>query len=367
MEKLPRIPSPPGTAFRELRVRLVPFLAFACVMAATVHLWRGYVGPSSWVGEVQMVRTVVSAAQPSRVTRVRVGMLDRVTAGQPVADLIAADPRYLKAQTALSRARLEMVVASLGPQIRRENNLINYTSLRMNWLRHRVDLAEARARLAFAEAEADRALRLSKATNGVPFVSQAELQMAQRNLDALRAEIAERQLLVRDVGGQIEKMAPDEMKMEEDVPASIEAALAVEQRALEAVESQLNPTILLSPIDGFVSVVHRLSGEAVQAGEPILTISGARAEKIIAYVRQPLQQRPQVGMSVEVRSRTEGRLAGRGEVLSVGGQLEPILPELMAYRPAGAPAVEYGLPVLLTVPQDLGLIPGEIVDLSAVR
>jgi multidrug resistance efflux pump len=237
----------------------------------------------------------------------------------------------------------------------------------MNWLRHRVDLAEARARLAFAEAEADRALRLSKATNGVPFVSQAELQMAQRNLDALRAEIAERQLLVRDVGGQIEKMAPDERKMSEEVPASIEAALAVEQRALEAVESQLNPTILLAPIDGFVSAVHRLSGEAVQAGEPILTISGMRAEKIIAYVRQPLQQRPQVGMTVEVRSRSEGRLAGRGEVLSVGGQLEPILPELMVYRAATAPEVEYGLPVLLTVPQELGLIPGEIVDLMVAK
>ena len=35
MEKLPRIPSPPGTAFREIRARYVPFLAFACVMAAT--------------------------------------------------------------------------------------------------------------------------------------------------------------------------------------------------------------------------------------------------------------------------------------------------------------------------------------------
>jgi len=116
-----------------------------------------------------------------------------------------------------------------------------------------------------------------------------------------------------------------------------------------------------------VSVVHRLSGEAVQAGEPILTISGMRAEKIVAYVRQPMQQRPQVGMTVEVRSRSEGRMAGRGEVLSVGGQLEPILPELRVHRASTVPEVEYGLPVLLTVPQELGLIPGEIVDLVVAR
>ncbi len=367
METLPPIPTPPGAAFREFRVRAVPFMAFAAVLAATMVLWRGYVGPSSWVGEVQMTRSIVSAAQPARVTKVRVGMLDRVTAGQPVADLIAADPRYLEAQAALSRARLEMVVASLGPKIRRENNLINYTSLRMNWLRHRVDLAEARARLAFAEAEADRALRLSKATNGVPFVSQAELQMAQRNLDALRAEIGERQLLVEDVQKQIEKIGPDDRKLDDDLPASIEAALAVEQRALEAVESQLNPTVLLSPIDGFVSIVHRQSGEAVQPGEPILTISATRAEKIVAFIRQPLQQRPQVGMAVEIRSRSEGRAVARGEVLNVGGQLEPILPELLPLRPTGSPLVEYGLPVLLTVPPELGLLPGEIVDLSLPR
>lgn len=367
MEKLPPIPTPPSAAFREFRVRAVPLLAFATMLAATAFLWRGYVGPSSWVGEVQMTRSIVSAAQPARVTKVRVAMLDRVTAGQPVADLIAADPRYLEAQAALSRARLEMVVTSLGPKIRRENNLINYTSLRMNWLRHRVDLAEARARLAFAEAEADRALRLSKATNGVPFVSQAELQMAQRNLDALRAEIGERQVLVEDIQKQIEKIGPDERKLEDDMPASIEAALAVEQRALEAVESQLNPTILLSPIDGFVSIVHRQSGEAVQPGEPILTISATRAEKIVAFVRQPLQQRPRVGMAIEVRSRSEGRAVGRGEVLGVGGQLEPILPELLPMRPPGSPLVEYGLPVLLTVPPELGLLPGEIVDLSLPR
>ena len=365
--KLPPIPTPPGAAFREFRIRALPFLAFVGMVAATVVLWRGYVGPSAWVGEVQMTRSIISTPQPSRVTKVRVGMLDRVVAGQPLADVTAADPRYLEAQASLSRARLEMIVASVGPMIRRENNLINYTSLRMNWLRNRVDLAVARARLAFAEAEADRALRLSKATNGVPFVSQSELQMVQRNLDALRAEIGERQSLVDDVQKQIERIVPDQRRLDDDLPASIEAALSVEQRALEAVETQLNPVVLLSPIDGFVSIVHRQSGEAVMPGEPILTISATRAEKIVAFVRQPLLQRPHAGMAVEIRSRSEGRAVARGEVLKVGGQLEPILPELLPMRPAGVPAVEYGLPVLLTVPPELGLMPGEIVDLSLAR
>ena len=56
MEKLPQIPSPPGTAFREFRITVMPFLTFAAVLAATVILWRQYVGPSSMVGEVLRAR-----------------------------------------------------------------------------------------------------------------------------------------------------------------------------------------------------------------------------------------------------------------------------------------------------------------------
>lgn len=366
MDKLPPIPSPPGVAFREFRVRVLPLLAFAGVVAFTAFLWRGYVGPSSWVGEVQMIRTVVSAVQPARVTQIKVGLLDRVTVGQPVAELIAANPRYLEAQAALSRARLELIEVTVEPKIRRENNLINFTSLRLNWLRQRVDLATAKARLAFAEAEADRTLRLSKITNNTPFVSLAELQLAQRNLDALRAEITERQALADDVGRTVEKMGPDERRLDDEFPAAIQAALAVEQKALEAIESQLNPTVLLSPIDGFVSIVHRHTGEAVQPGEPILTISSSRPEKIIAYLRQPLREHPRAGMAVEVRSRSGQRIVARGEITGVGGQMEAILPELLPIRPSGAPTVEYGLPVLVSVPPELPLIPGEIVDLALI-
>jgi len=363
MEKLPPIPSPPGTAFREFRIGLLPYLAFFGAVVVTAFAWRNYVGPSALVGEVEMVRTIVSATQPSRLTQLRVGTLDRVTTGQPVAELVAADPRYLEAQAALSRARLEFIRVTVEPKIRRENNQINFTQLRFDWLKARVELATFRAQLAFAEAEADRFSRLSRITNGTPFVSARDLQLAQRDLDSLRTQISEQGKLVDEISTTIDKLGPDDKKLDEDLPASIRAALAVEQKALESIETQLNPTVLLAPMDGFVSMVHRRAGESVLPGEPILTISGTRAEKIVAFLRQPVRVDTRAGMSIEIRSRSHQRGCAVGQILQVGGQMEPILSELMPLRTGGSVVVEYGLPILVSVPPELGLIPGEIVDL----
>jgi len=46
--------------------------------------------------------------------------------------------------------------------------------------------------------------------------------------------------------------------------------------------------------------------------------------------------------------------------------MEPILPELIPMR-GNSSQVEYGLPILVSVPPELNLIPGEIVDLSPAR
>jgi multidrug resistance efflux pump len=366
MEKLPPIPSPPGTAFREFRIGILPYLMFLGAVGLTVYAWKNYVGPSALIGEVQMVRSMVSATQPSRLTQLKVALLDRVTAGQPLAELVAADPRYLEAQASLSRARLEFVRVQIEPKIRRENNRINFTQLRMDWLQSRVDLATSRAQLAYAEGEADRVTRLSRITNGVPFVSVQELQLAQRDLDALRAQIQEQAALVAEIAVALDKLGPDDKKLDDDLPASVRAALTVEQKALDAIEVQLNPTVLLAPMDGFVSFVHRRPGEAVLPGEPILTISATRAEKIVAYLRQPVRVDARVGMPIEVRSRSLNRAGAMGEVVSIGGQMEPILPELIQMR-GNTLQVEYGLPILVSVPPELNLIPGEIVDLSPAR
>ena len=84
MERLPPIPSPPGTIFREIRVNVVPSLVFAALVTLVVFQWRSYEGPAAIVGEAERRGTLVSSTVPARVTRVLVAPLEQVAAGQAV-------------------------------------------------------------------------------------------------------------------------------------------------------------------------------------------------------------------------------------------------------------------------------------------
>lgn len=240
MEKLPPIPSPPGTAFREFRVKVVPALAFVVVLGFTVWMWRHQAGPTNLVGEVEMRRAVLTSVQPGRVARLLVEPLQAVTNNQPVVELVPADLSPVEAEASPGQARPEPI-------------------------RH-----------------------------------------------------------------------------------------------------QLHPVILTSPIDGFVSVIHRQPGENTVAGEPLVTISASRGQHIVAFIRQPVEQIPATNQVVEVRSRAVGRDAGIARVLRVGRQMELILPELLPVKPAGNQTPEYGLPLLVSLPEGFAAVPGEILDLRLV-
>ena len=147
----------------------------------------------------------------------------------------------------------------------------------------------------------------------------------------------------------------------------VQLAITVEQRALDAIEAELNPVVLVSPIDGFVSSIVHNVGESILAGDPILVISSAKAERILAYIRQPIRVNVRPGMTIEVRARSSGRGVGQGNVTGVGAQMELIFPELLPPRNAfGSAGVEYGQPIVISVPAGMRILPGEIVDLHPV-
>jgi hypothetical protein len=90
-------------------------------------------------------------------------------------------------------------------------------------------------------------------------------------------------------------------------------------------------------------------------------ISAVQTEQIVAYVRQPLVFHPKIGMGVHVRSRTPHRETGPATVVQVGAQMEPYNTAMLPI-PATRP-IEWGLPVLISLPQGLKLVPGELVDI----
>ncbi len=360
MDKLPRIPSPPSVWFRELRIAVLPFLTFAVVLGLTVVTWRSYVGPTSLVGEVEMVRNFVSSPQAGRLVSLNVGLLDPVTAGQTLGQIHPADPRVLASQLALGRARIGYLHGAIDARLRQQNNEIAYVQLRLDWLTQRAELAALRAQQSYFSKELERQERFQNDPNG--FARPNELEIAQRDHLSLKADIEERTKLVAELEQAITRLTPEEAKLNEEAPAALRSAIEIEERELRILEEQLGPVMLVASVDGVVSGIHRLQGENVAEGELILTLSGNHPTRVVAFVRQPISVEVHTNMMVEVRSRGRIRGAAVGRVLSVGTQLEPISAQLLP-RGMSPNVIEYGLPFLVSLPPGLGVLGGETVDL----
>ena len=106
---------------------------------------------------------------------------------------------------------------------------------------------------------------------------------------------------------------------------------------------------------------YRQAGENVRNGEPILALSAAKPDHIVGYLRQPFMVEPEVGMPVEVRVRYTKPALHFAQILQIGSQSEPITSSLGIPRPGALRDV--GLAIKVSVPNDLRVRPGELVDL----
>jgi multidrug resistance efflux pump len=118
---------------------------------------------------------------------------------------------------------------------------------------------------------------------------------------------------------------------------------------------------LKAPIDGIVTTIYKRPGEAVSAAQPIMAIATVDAVRIVGYLRPPILNQPQVGMRVEVRTRGLHRQVGTAKIVEVGTQFEAVPPTLLG--PVKFASVDQGLPIDVSLPANLKIRPGEVVDL----
>jgi hypothetical protein len=100
----------------------------------------------------------------------------------------------------------------------------------------------------------------------------------------------------------------------------------------------------------------------VNAGDPIVAIAALNSVRIVGYLRPPITCEPMVGMQVQVRTRGPHRETGSAKILEIGTQLETIAPALLGA--AKLASIELGLPLGISLPADLKIRPGELVDLT---
>jgi len=126
------------------------------------------------------------------------------------------------------------------------------------------------------------------------------------------------------------------------------------------VEHDGKSTELKATMSGQIVVIHHRPGHAVTAGESILTIASDRGRSITTYVRAEQRLTPEAGMPVEVRLRSDPGQVFAASVQRIGPQYEPVPAAQLRDRKSE----EWGLPVVISIPPDVSLKPGELVNVG---
>jgi multidrug resistance efflux pump len=146
----------------------------------------------------------------------------------------------------------------------------------------------------------------------------------------------------------------------ETVLTPLRVAISAAEARVEHMHAQLAALEIRSPINGKITAVHCYPGQGLRTGEWIVTIAADKVDHIVAYVRPDQQARPVPGSPVGVRLRMPSSTLVMATAQEVGSQWEP-LPEQLR-RDQNTP--EMVLPVRVSIPDGLELMPGELVDIT---
>ncbi len=360
------IPIPWSERFREFRMRFLPVLGVAGAVFGVVHFWSSAVTPSVLVGVVEPVSARVVSTATGSLVELSVERFQWVKRGMVLGMVRPEDSR---AELEFMRNQLSLQQTGLDPQSEARRAAVDYQKLRLSWLQQKVDLVTARINLQFAASDLERAEKLLETNAITGRVFEARLKAR----DGFSAEVEEREKLVAELGRELDALKTPEVSgvsVGEDPLAEL---LRLQKDRMLAIEKNLGLSSLVAPMDGMVVELSRLRGETVLAGETILRIEAGHSEKIVGYLKQPLAIEPKVGMAVEVRTRTQMRQTGLGELRHIGVGFEPAVQRgvrtggaLLPIGPVGAVSEvpqELGLPIEVSLPVGMNVRPGEVVDL----
>jgi len=353
------IPIPIRQRWLDARLRILPFVVFTAALGAIVFLWRDHISAPTLIGQAEPLTVQIGSPKAGMLTGLTVSRFQKVKAGEIVGQVTVADPQLVEASLDVIRSEIVVLKSTLQPMATQQRNAVNYVQVRLDWMRQRVTLAGTKVQLQLADAQFHRTQDLFTAK----IASQSELDIAKATFDSLQKQVDELTKLVAEVEQNFKTLSPTngpDLSTVSD--ESLRAALAEQESKLRLTEAELSPVMLKAPIDGIVTILDHRAGEAVIAGQPIVSIASAESARIVGYLRLPLATEPRVGTQVEVRTRGTHRVTAPARILAIGGQLETIPPVYLGL--AKLDAAFQGLPVDISLPANLTIHPGELVDIT---
>ncbi|MGD2095211.1 MAG: HlyD family efflux transporter periplasmic adaptor subunit [Phycisphaerales bacterium] len=375
------------------RLHLLPIVVWLGAVGSIIFLFSQQTQRFEVLGIAQGEIRQIAANCTGRLKSVPVQLFDQVSSGQPVAvvDTILDNERpraQLQAQLNIILAEIEHLTAQLVPtqddllanKVERETTRLNdrrrfsidVENARLDILRFRALIETDRIMLEDLELEVETAKELLAQDAVAPY----ELQKATAQYDALAKKIEENERLLEQAQATLlqAQQRRDEYTQYQPHHPSVEDALDVIRKAIKIQERRMDELLvqiealepreslkLTAPIDGVVSQIQRWPGEAVLAGEPILTIAEVKPTDIIAYANEDLMNQIRKGMSVELiktSERTKFETA-RSQIIYVGPTVEQLPARL--WRNPNFP--QWGLPFRVKVPPQMKLITNEVVGI----
>ena len=350
-DPLPPIPSPAAHHWRQFRVNFLPQVSFGLILIAVIWLWGRNLASPLLTGQAEGLEADVASPRAGRISELKVDLYQEVKAGDLIAVVDALDPMILSNTVKLAQAEMNAIRADGGF---RPTDQVRYAQLEFDWLNLRAELASLKVEVTLAEMEQQRAAKLL----ADKLISQSEYDMANAVYESKRNAFNEKQEVVTDMGKQLTKLSPASSSGSKYVSAALDLAEA----EFHVAEAELAPVKLTAPISGRIRAVAKLAGATVSTGDPIVTISSQEMTHIVSFLGQPLRLEPKVGENVIVRTRRAPRTEGTATITHIGPRVE-MFDSPLRVRGMGT-SQQRGLPIIISLPPNVKLLPGELVDLT---
>lgn len=381
-----------------LRIHLLPFVvwvgAIACVVVLFSHRSRRY----EVLGIAQGPIHQLAATCDGRLKNVGVELFDEVKQGQVLGVIdgvldnerprpeLDAELSVLKAQMAQLAAESRVARATYAAQV--NNRVSDWTAARRPFATNvsdgRLRVLELTAavetdRLALRQLDLDIKRFVLEGRVDANDVAIYDLQKMRAQMSAVEQRIASNGSLLEqanaDLALAIEREKafaqgePDEAGADQAAEDALNKQTEVLARQMDEVLVRLDSLTrresveLRAPFDGVVSLVQHTAGEAVLAGDPILTIAKREPDNIVAYATERQVSRVRENMVVQLIDRNSSpNLMVDSQVVYVGPTVEQMPARL--WRNPNMP--QWGRPVLVKVPLGLKLIPGAVVGIRGI-
>jgi multidrug resistance efflux pump len=409
--KLPTINSPESKQYY-LR-HLIPVVVW--LSAVAIIFWLLYTRYQRFqvIGIARAQIVEIAADATGRIQRIPVELFQQVKAGDTVAivDTIVASDRTLEAELktklATSVAEIEHLASQLVPtqetllseasdlEISRADNERRFS---MDVESTRLKILELRAMIASDQISAgDLGMEVKTCEDLLEkkVIVPYELERAKVQHEGLCSKIQENQRLLEQAQTDLKEAEARraEFTRRELKHPSVDSAIEVIRKEMAVQEELMNGLVkelealqarrsveLTTPIDGVIvpiqvngrtgevlaqrpgEAVIRRPGEVIGAGSPILMVASRAPTEIVAYVSEQMVGRVRENMPVNVIKTRPKTQVVKANVVRLGPTVE-LIPQRLWRNPAYP---QWGLPIIVSVPEGLELLPGEAVGICGL-